>query len=46
MGFFVGCIALNTMFRTLVCLMFTFIIRQNSHSTKPTTRDLNSVTKL
>ena len=44
-GIFVQCIALKAEPKTLACLMFTFIICQNSHSTKPTC-DLNSVTKL
>ena len=44
-GIFVRCIALKAESKTLTCLMFTFIICQNTHSTNPTC-DLNSVTKL
>ena len=44
-GIFVWCIALKAESKTLTCLMFTFIICQNTHSTNPTC-DLNSVTKL
>ena len=44
-GIFVQCIALKAESKTLTCLMFTFIICQNTHSTNPTC-DLNSVTKL
>ena len=44
-GIFVGCIALKAKSKTLACLMFTFIICHNTHSTNPTC-DLNSVTKL
>ena len=44
-GIFVGCIALKAESKTLPCLMFSFIICQNTHSTNPTC-DLNSVTKI
>ena len=44
-GIFVGCIALKAKSKTLACLMFTFIICHNTHSTNPTC-DLNIVTKL
>ena len=44
-GIFVRRIALKAESKTLTCLMFTFIICQNTHSTNPTC-DLNSVTKL
>ena len=44
-GIFVRCIASKADSKTLTCLMFTFIICQDTHSTN-TTCYLNSVTKL
>ena len=45
MGFLVGCIALKPTFKALGCVMFTFIICQNTQSTNAKCA-LNSVTKL
>ena len=35
-GFFVGCTALKALLKTLVYVVFTFIICQNTHSTNTT----------
>ena len=35
-GFFVGCTALKALLKTLVYVLFTFIICQNTHSTNTT----------